>query len=273
MEHLHLTSTFAQAMARANAKRAVEGILSQFALPVRQSILFDVLAGYEVDAGAGPSPSAVGSEPSIRYETRVPVGYDALHEPGAGALWVGRAAPSPSPVEAGRQDDALASEEGQSELPSAPRTELLLGLLRDRPGVTIGDLALALYASDDDKTKSRIRSMLAALARQKRVRPGKRRGQWIAVDPSNQQRPLRIAQADPPGAEAGVSLLAMIRRVFSSGDTVLSSGEVTAALAPSVGSEQVRKSLHHLTTKGELVAAGSKGEKRYRRNPEFQPPA
>jgi len=65
---------------------------------------------------------------------------------------------------------------------SRGKTETVLETLRETPGTSIHDLAMAAYGDTSADSTSKVRSILASLKRQKKVRKiGRQRGKWRAV--------------------------------------------------------------------------------------------
>ncbi|MFT3774376.1 MAG: hypothetical protein QM820_54145 [Minicystis sp.] len=145
-----LSSAMQRSLVRANVRRTVDAQLRSLSLDDRREVLVDLLAMYESEASVEPVivvpaeapasavPPAPAAEPVPR--TSAVVATTAYEKQPSKSL------PPAQSVEAGS------------------RTARVYDLLRERPGISIAELALAIYGPEHDPVAAdRVRAMLQSL--------------------------------------------------------------------------------------------------------------
>ncbi len=142
---MDLTADLSQAVRRAETKRQIAKLLDPLPAADRKAVLLDLIAEGSPSSAA---PEVVGPPP------RAPVGRPRILHPA-------------------RPTDGEAA---------TGRTDLLLGVLMEKPRTGIGDLAMRVYGDSGESSRNRVRSLLASLKKQDRVR-NVGTGEWEVVPP------------------------------------------------------------------------------------------
>ena len=148
------TADIMAALRWAELKAQLDAMLAPLSAADQRRMLAELLAARSMTA-SNPVRPVAPAEPELRKVSHA----------------------EPEPSEPDESEEPVIERVGSS----GHKTEQLVTYLAEHPNATIAEMTLAVYDTEEEDSKAKVRSMLYALKKQGRVKPGSEKGRWKAA--------------------------------------------------------------------------------------------